>query len=161
MIRKCSNFFDPALPLPPSGLRVIGRTDSMTDTSIDLAWDAPEGDGAESLVDHYILSISPPPLSAPMETVVPASPWSTVLISSIEVYTASVTAVNCNGNSAALTLNINLSKCMLWMGCWAIGYILLRSYSADTNSTSSRRQLYPAVSWRYSVFPLCSHLFSS
>lgn len=79
-------------------------------TSIDLAWDVPEGG---TVVDHYLISLSPPPPSQAMDIMVPVPLLSIVLNTSIATYTTSVTAVNCNGNSPAITLDIDLSKCML------------------------------------------------
>jgi hypothetical protein len=64
------------------------------------SWDHPQ-----AFVDHFIVSISPPPLSHPMETMVFSPPWNVTLKRNVKVY-ISIVAVNCNGESDPLLFNI-------------------------------------------------------
>ena len=91
------------LPLMPSNPQVIIHHD-VRNVVITLAWEAPRGEGPEAVVDHYIISLSPSPLS-PMDTMVLASPWN-VTLNSNEVLTATIVAVNCNGESDPLVFDV-------------------------------------------------------
>lgn len=100
------------LPQVPTGLQIRSRHYDASNVTVTLAWDAPQGDG---VVEHYIISISPPPLSHSMETTVLASPWNVTLNSSIGVcYNASIVAVNCNGESGPLQFDVTASASKYW-----------------------------------------------
>ncbi len=61
-------------------------------------WDPPPGSGPEAIVDHHTITITPAPVSHPISNVVLASPWNVTLSYNI-IYTATITAVNCAGES--------------------------------------------------------------
>ncbi len=75
-------------------------------------WDPPLGIGPEAIVDNYTITITPEPVSHPISNEVLASPWNVTLNYNV-IYTATITAVNCNGDSDILTLfSIEYSECM-------------------------------------------------
>ncbi len=61
-------------------------------------WDLPPGSGPEAIVDNYTITITPAPVSHPVSNVVKASPWNVTLNYNV-IYTATITAVNCAGDS--------------------------------------------------------------
>ena len=72
--------------------------------TISLQWDLPEGSGPEVIVDRYILSITPKPASHPISNEV----YSTILNVTLNyniVYSATITAVNCVGESNMVMLS--------------------------------------------------------
>ncbi len=64
-------------------------------------WDLPPGSGPEAIVDNYTITITPAPVSHPISNVVLASPWNVTLNFNV-MYTATITAVNCAGESDIL-----------------------------------------------------------
>ena len=75
----------------------------MIDTTLTLEWDPPQGSGPEAIVDNYIISISPDPLSHPGVNMNLSSPWNLTLAHNT-TYSIGITAVNCAGESNNLTL---------------------------------------------------------
>ena len=67
-------------------------------------WDVPPGSGPEAIVDNYTITITPAPVSHPISNVVLASPWNVTLNYNV-IYTATITAVNCAGDSEILILS--------------------------------------------------------
>ncbi len=83
----------------------------MVNTTLTFEWDPPQGSGSEVIVDYYIISISPRPLSHSITNVVPSFPWNVTLAHNT-VYSANITAVNCAGVSDTFVLfDIEYSKC--------------------------------------------------
>ncbi len=76
-----------------------------------LEWDPPPGSGPEAtIVDNYTIKITPAPVSHPISNVVVASPWNVTLDYNV-IYAATITAVNCAGESAmSILMNIEYSK---------------------------------------------------
>lgn len=82
----------------------------MMDTTITLEWDLPQGSGPETIVDSYIISISPSPLSHPAVNWILFSPWNVTLAHNI-TYSINISAVNCVGESATFVLpNLEYSE---------------------------------------------------
>ncbi len=74
-----------------------------------FVWDGPQGSGAQAIVDNYIITVTPNPVS-PARIVVPSSPLNVTLHYN-NIYTATVTAVNCAGESQTFALkNIEYGK---------------------------------------------------
>ncbi len=67
-------------------------------------WDLPPGSGPEAIVDNYTITITPAPVSHPISNVVLASPWNVTLDYNV-IYTATITQMNCAGDSDVLTLS--------------------------------------------------------
>ena len=75
----------------------------MTDTTLTLEWDPPQGSGPEAIVDSYTISISPDPLSHLGVNMNLSSPWNVTLAHNT-TYSIGITAVNCAGESDSFTL---------------------------------------------------------
>ena len=75
----------------------------MTNTTLTLEWDLPQGSGPEAIVDSYTISISPSPLSHPGINMGVFSPWNVTLAHNT-TYNIEITAVNCAGESRAFSL---------------------------------------------------------
>ncbi len=66
-------------------------------------WDSPGGSGPEAIVDNYTITVNPTPVSRPISNVVLSSPWNVTLSYNV-IYTTTITAVNCAGESNTFTL---------------------------------------------------------
>ena len=71
--------------------------------TISLQWKPPEGSSSAAVIDKYILSVIPKPVSHPISNEVYSTIWS-VTLDYNTVYTATVTAVNCAGESNTVIL---------------------------------------------------------
>ena len=71
--------------------------------TISLQWNPPEGSGPAAVVDKYILSLTPKSVSHPIFNEIYSTIWS-VTLNYNTVYTATITAVNCAGESKTLVL---------------------------------------------------------
>ena len=87
------------MPLVPTRFYVTGEYPARSNVTVTFVWDPPQGMGPEVIVDYYLVSISPRPLSHPIVNRVYSSPWN-VTVDYNTVYTANITAVNCVGQSA-------------------------------------------------------------
>lgn len=67
-----------------------------SNTAVTFEWDPPNGSGPEAVVDYYIISISPAPLSHPERNVVHSLLWNVTLAHNT-YYKINITAVNCAG----------------------------------------------------------------
>ncbi len=95
------------VPLKPTGFRITNIFNSMLNITVTLQWDSPPGRGPEAIVDNYTITITP---SHPISNVVLASPWNVTLNYDV-VYIATITAVNCAGESeASIFSNFEFSK---------------------------------------------------
>lgn len=65
------------------------------------------------MLDYYAISISPPPLSYPTE--VSTSSVNVTLNNNVEMFSVSIAAVNCNGRSLPLLMDINIGEFKIWM----------------------------------------------
>ena len=78
--------------------------------TISLQWNPPEGSGSATVIDKYILSVTPKPVSHPISNEVYSTIWN-VTLNYNTVYTATITAVNCVGKSNTTELSgIQYSK---------------------------------------------------
>lgn len=84
------------VPLIPTGFNYTGEDHGMMDTTLIFDWDPPQGLGPEAIVDDYVISISPSPLSHPGTDVVSSPPWN-VTLDHNTLYTINITAMNCAG----------------------------------------------------------------
>ena len=76
-------------------------------------WDPPPGSGPEAIVDNYNITITPAPVSHSSYNVVTAPPWNVTLNYNV-IYTATVTASNCAGDSDIMILSaIEYSECLV------------------------------------------------
>ncbi len=74
------------------------------DINVMFEWDPPPGSGPEAIVDNYTITITPAPVSHPISNVIVAPPLNVTLDYNV-IYTATVTAVNCAGDSDILVLS--------------------------------------------------------
>ncbi len=61
-------------------------------------WDPPNGSGPEAVVENYKISILPMPVSHPISNVVDNTSWNVTLDYNV-IYSATITALNCAGES--------------------------------------------------------------
>jgi hypothetical protein len=83
---------------------------TISNNTITLEWNPPQGSGAETIVDYYRVSVTPVPLSHPMINMILLPPWNVTIEYNV-AYTVSVTAVNCAGDSNTV-LDIEYGKPM-------------------------------------------------
>ncbi len=73
------------------------------DNTVMFEWDSPGGSGSEAIVDNYTITVNPMPVSHPISNVVLSSPWNVTLSYNV-IYTATIAAVNCIGESNTFIL---------------------------------------------------------
>ncbi len=101
------------VPLTPTGFNITEDYFTVMDNTVMLEWDSPGGSGPEAIVDNYTITVNPMSVSHPISNVVLSSPWNVTLSYNV-IYTATITAVNCAGESNNLTLvDIEYSKSLL------------------------------------------------
>ena len=100
-----------SVPLSPTGFKITQQMDTLHyNTTITFKWDPPPGVGPEAIVDYYPIIVTPRPLSHPVSNRVYSTPWIVTLDYNI-VFTATITAVNCAGESSPFVLtNIKFSE---------------------------------------------------
>jgi len=99
------------VPLIPTGFQVTSQFDLEVTTTIRFEWDPPPGRGPETVVDNYLISIAPRPLSHPINNRVNSAPWNVTIDYNIQ-YEATITAVNCAGESDSFVLSgLEFSEC--------------------------------------------------
>ena len=72
--------------------------------TVRFEWDLPRGNGPETVVDFFLISIYPMPLSHPFNNTVYSTSWNTTIAYNLD-YTTLVTAVNCAGESEPYVLS--------------------------------------------------------
>lgn len=98
------------VPLIPFGFMFTQQFDTLVNTTITFEWDPPQGSGPEAVVDYYVITISPSPLSHPGTNMVESPPWNVTLSYNVE-HTVNITAVNCAGNGDTFVLsNVRFGK---------------------------------------------------
>ena len=93
------------MPDVPTSYNISGQFDTLSNTTITFSWDLPQGSGVRTIVDDYIFSISPKPLSHPITNVLKSASINVTLEYNLE-YTALLEAVNCAGKSDTIFLNV-------------------------------------------------------
>ena len=102
----------PTVPITPSEFRVVSKYHDDMETTVTLDWIPPQGSGPEAVVDNYTISILPTPPYQPATVYLVLPPWN-VTLDHNEEYTLNLTAINCVGESATITLtNIKFGKLM-------------------------------------------------
>ncbi len=91
------------VPLMPTGFNITGDNFIVMDNTVMFEWDSPGGSGPEAIVDNYTITVNPMPVSHSISNVVLSSPWNVTLSYNV-IYTATITAVNCAGESDTFTL---------------------------------------------------------
>ena len=91
------------VPLTPTGFNITRDYFTVMDNTVIFEWDSPAGSGPEAIVDNYTITVNPMPVSHPISNVVISTPWNVTLSYNV-IYTATITAVNCAGESNTLTL---------------------------------------------------------
>ena len=105
------------MPLTPTGFSILSDHHRANDTIPTFEWDPPGGMGPQTIVDYYIISISPSPLSHPGTNIVHSSPWNVTLAYNT-LYNLSITAVNCAGESGVFVLTgLEFGKVLVQFYC--------------------------------------------
>lgn len=102
-------FFPFPVPLSPASFIISREYHEDMETTITLEWDPPQGNGPESIVDNYTVSISPDPPYDPAINPTLLPPWNVTLTHNVE-YIINVTALNCLGKSSPSVLSKTYSK---------------------------------------------------
>ncbi len=92
------------VPLTPTGFNIARDFFTVMDNTVMFEWDSPGESGPEAIVDNYTITVNPMPVSHPIFNVVLSGPWN-VTLSYNTIYTATITAVNCIGESGTFTLS--------------------------------------------------------
>ena len=86
---------------------------TVTNVTVTFQWEPPQGGGPQAVVDYYLLSVFPQPLSQPIIGNISGTliSWDVTMQYNTR-YSANVTAVNCAGNSetAVLPMDIEFSE---------------------------------------------------
>lgn len=99
--------YDAIVPLETTGFNVTAFHPSESDVTITLTWDPPSGSGPETVVDNYIISVTPMPVSHSVTSIVLSPPW-IVTLDYNQTYTATIVAVNCAGESIPSILLVEI-----------------------------------------------------
>ena len=91
------------VPLTPTGFSITRDYFTVMDITVMFEWDSPGGSGPEAIVEDYIITVDPMPVSHPISNVVLSSPWNVTLSYNV-IYTATINAANCAGESNTFTL---------------------------------------------------------
>ncbi len=91
------------VPLTPTGFSITRDYFTVMDNTVMFGWDSPGGSGPEAIVDNYTITVNPTSVSHPISNVVQSGPWNVTLSYNV-IYTATITAVNCAGESNSFTL---------------------------------------------------------
>ena len=97
------------MPDSPINFTTTGQYDTLTDTTITFSWYPPQGDGVETVVDDYLLSIVPTPLSHSTLTVVLTTSINVTLRYNTQ-YMVTLRARNCAGESSVVAFSTLFSK---------------------------------------------------
>ena len=88
------------VPLTPFGFNISSEFYTVSNLTVTFEWMEPQGSGPEAIVDSYTIVISPTPLYPYAVNMLPNSPREfNVTLSYNTVYTATITAENCAGES--------------------------------------------------------------
>ena len=92
------------MPLIPTGFNITVEEYNDENLTVIFLWDEPQGSGPQIIVDNYIITISPSPLSPSYSNILPNVPLAlNVTLSYNVLYTmATITASNCAGESETL-----------------------------------------------------------
>ena len=96
-------------PLAPTGFLLVEQTFTVENITVTFVWDAPQGSGAEAVVDYYSVSIVPSALLFSSFTVIATMPPLNITIDYNIVYEANLTAANCAGLSESAALPANFT----------------------------------------------------
>ena len=94
------------VPTVPASFNVSGKFEEISNIIITFSWDPPQGSGVTTIVDDYIISISPKPLSHPITNILNSTSIN-VTLEYNEEYTVLLEAVNCAGKSDAIFLYVD------------------------------------------------------
>ena len=94
-------------PLTPTGFRITNEYYAVTNVIVTFEWDYPP----KAIVDSYRITISSPRLSPTSEYI--STTIRNATLNYNQTYAASITAINCAGESGTLLLpsTLEYSKC--------------------------------------------------
>ena len=92
------------MPQVPTGFNFTNEFHESNKTTLVFEWDSPQGSGPAAIVDNYIISIFPRPLSHPSLNMIEFPPWN-VTLSHNTAYTIIIRANNCAGVSNGYTFD--------------------------------------------------------
>lgn len=92
------------VPLTPFRFSIAEVYYTDMNVTITFEWYEPQGRGPEAIVDDYIITVAPNPVSPSSIITIRSSPLN-VTLNYNYVYTATIIAVNCAGESEAFALS--------------------------------------------------------
>ena len=93
-------YFLHIVPVIPSGFNITGVIYTVENLTVTFEWDEPRGSGPEVVVDTYIITIYPSPLTPSDVNRLPNSPLAfNATLDYNTTYMATITAENCAGRS--------------------------------------------------------------
>ena len=91
---------------------------TVANVTITFQWEPPQGGGPQTVVDYYLLSVYPQPLSQPIIANISRTlnSWNVTMQYNTR-YSADITAVNCAGSSEAtdLPIDVEFSKLIVYI----------------------------------------------
>ena len=98
------------VPQAVTGLNIFSEYYSVMNITVSFEWDPPPGSGPEVIVDNYTITIIPEPVSHNISNTAYSTELSVILNYNV-IYTATVAAQNCAGESESVVLsNIEYGK---------------------------------------------------
>ena len=122
------------MPQIPTGFNFTDEFYESANTTLVFKWDPPQGSGPAAIVDNYIVSIFPRPLSHPtLNNMIGFPPWN-VTLSHNTAYNISITAINCAGASYAFTFDeIEYSKMKFYLAIVLSNYLFSKLWRTNSS----------------------------
>ena len=126
------------VPLLTSGLSITNESFTVSNLTILFQWNGPQGSGPQLVVDNYIVSITPMPLFPPINITTLSNSTQNLYVSLLynRMYTASLTATNCAGDSETYPSIIEYGK----LQDYVAGQLVAPPLSSPHNWTSQLKQ---------------------
>ena len=110
------------MPQIPTGFNFTSEFHEPMNTTLVFIWDPLQGSGPETIVDNYVISIFPLPLTYPILNMVLTPPWNVTLSHNV-AYNITIAAVNCAGVSTSFIFDeteYSESYCVEFLATWRV-----------------------------------------